>query len=1060
MKTTLNSSDFYVLVFLVLTTTWTCNATPIYVREGLPYVGDGTSWATAYGTLQEALEDPNLFDDVSDEIWVAQGIYLPTATIDPFDDRTATFQMKNDLAIYGGFPPSGEPNLVTRDPELFETILSGDIGMTGDPNNYCYHVFYHPNDLALDGTAILDGFTVAYGNADYGMDPNDYYHGGGMYNYNCAPKILNCHFRDNQSIDDGAGIYSYLNKDGVSLAPLRAIDCTFSDNTCGTNGGGGGIHVDYGKVDVRNCMFINNSAQYGGGLECYNTASYQSTKIINCRFLGNTATVEGGAFAIGFVNEPYMTNCLFSGNHADEKGGAMRLSETNMHLTNCTFWNNSADSAGGAIRSEPDNDQYVPDIANCILWGNTAPSGSQISNLYYAADVTYCDIEGWSGGTGNINADPLFVDPYGLDGEPGTEDDDLRLFDGSQCADAGDNDALLGWITTDLDGNPRYLDDTTMPDTGNGTPPIVDMGAYEYRLTFVVFVKENATGNNDGSTWEDAYTSLQDAMTQAQSDPDVINIWVAEGTYKPTNPIDPNDRYASFRMIDGVGIYGGFDDTGSPNWDDRDPEAYVTILSGDIGTVGQTNDNCYHVFYHPATVVLSNSAVLDGFTITGGNAYGTNPHCYGGGMYNNHDGGFFGCDPTITNCIFTDNMAENGGGGMYNYYNCDLTVTHCTFSNNSVTANGGGGGMYNGSSNPSISNCLFTGNSTFSGIGAGMYNGGLDQDITDCVFTGNQAGGNGGGMYNSDCEMDIVNCIFSGNSADGGGGVYNSWGFISVDRNPDFINCGFYGNSCDNSGGAIYNYYGEPMFVQCIITANVANNASYTYRGGGMFNNNSNSTIANCTIFANSSLGSGSGGGIANHQSFPSVTNSIIYGNTASSGTQINDGPASGTTVDYCDVEGGWAGSGTGNIDAEPMFVDPASDDNIIGTPDDCYKLSIDSPCINIGDSNSLPADIADLDNDMNTSEPLPLDFGNRSRIFDGDGVEEVDMGAYEFRYTDTGDDGDGLINETELEALADNWLDECSEPDWCEYMDINESGIVNLRDFAIIARYWLLQIY
>ena len=95
----------------------------------------------------------------------------------------------------------------------------------------------------------------------------------------------------------------------------------------------------------------------------------------------------------------------------------------------------------------------------------------------------YSCVQGGFGapGVGNIGENPLFADPYGSDGLPGGGDDDLRLLAGSPCIDAADNSAVPKGITTDLAGNPRFVDDLDTPDTGNGTPPIVDMGAYEFQ---------------------------------------------------------------------------------------------------------------------------------------------------------------------------------------------------------------------------------------------------------------------------------------------------------------------------------------------------------------------------------------------------------------------------------------------------------------------------------------------------------------------------------------------------------------------------------------------------
>jgi hypothetical protein len=110
-------------------------------------------------------------------------------------------------------------------------------------------------------------------------------------------------------------------------------------------------------------------------------------------------------------------------------------------------------------------------LTNCILWDG----GDEIWNSGGPTiDITHSDVQGGWSGTGNIDADPLFGDPaHG----------DLRLAPGSPCIDAGDNTAVPQDIVTDLDGNPRFVDDSNTVDTGYGDPPIVDMGAYEFRGT-------------------------------------------------------------------------------------------------------------------------------------------------------------------------------------------------------------------------------------------------------------------------------------------------------------------------------------------------------------------------------------------------------------------------------------------------------------------------------------------------------------------------------------------------------------------------------------------------
>ena len=150
-------------------------------------------------------------------------------------------------------------------------------------------------------------------------------------------------------------------------------------------------------------------------------------------------------------------------------------------LANCTFSGNSVIGYGGGMY----NSSSSPKLTNCIIWGNTASSSPQIYRLGGTVTVTCSDIQGGYAGVGNINVDPLFVrNPSpGPDGQwNGINDDygDLRLQPGSPCIDRGNNVATgLAGITTDLAGKPRFVDIALTPDAGAGTPPIVDMGAYE-----------------------------------------------------------------------------------------------------------------------------------------------------------------------------------------------------------------------------------------------------------------------------------------------------------------------------------------------------------------------------------------------------------------------------------------------------------------------------------------------------------------------------------------------------------------------------------------------------
>jgi uncharacterized repeat protein (TIGR01451 family) len=168
--------------------------------------------------------------------------------------------------------------------------------------------------------------------------------------------------------------------------------------------------------------------------------------------------------------------------------------DSNPTLTSVTFGGNSASLSGGGIANVYSSSLK---LANCILWGNLDQSGTgkmaQIYNDDSIINVTYSLVQSAVvyTGTGNLNVDPLFVrnpDDSG-DGWGNGNDDygDLHLQPTSPAIDAGDNINVT--VSTDLDGKPRFLDVAARPDVGNGTPPIVDMGAYEAAWTELRLLK-------------------------------------------------------------------------------------------------------------------------------------------------------------------------------------------------------------------------------------------------------------------------------------------------------------------------------------------------------------------------------------------------------------------------------------------------------------------------------------------------------------------------------------------------------------------------------------------
>ena len=748
-------------------------------------------------------------------------------------------------------------------------------------------------------------------------------------------------------------------------------NCFFTGNAAFE--GAGMYNYYYSSPAVTGCTFSGNSGTSGGGMYNY---LYSSPTVTGCLFSANTATVNGGGIynrdhshttvnnctfrsntadkGGGMYNleysSPAVTNCLFNSNIAVQYGGGMFNYHCNPTLTNCTFSGNSGTSGGGMY-----NDDYSnPTLINCILWED-APD--EIFNVSPSTPlVRYCDIQGGYIGVGNINNDPYFVDTDNPD--PDLWNFRLMLF--SACIDAGSNTAS-NLALTDLAGNPRVVDGD------NDSLDVVDMGVFELQPGI-----HNTTQNK----W---YVTIQVAIDDANNGDQIAAM---PGTY--------------YEAVNFLGKAVWLYSSGGPN---------DTTIDG-TGA------------YHVVQCISGEGAgtVLEGFTITGGNAYGLFPDRCGGGMYNEGSsptvtnctfsgnsagdgGGMYNYDnssPTVTNCTFSGNSAGDGGG-MYNYDNSSPTVTGCTFTGNTVTSNGGG--MSNIQSSPTVTGCTFSGNTTDYGDGGGMFNSQSSPAVTNCTFTGNTVTWEGGGMYNLSSSPTVTNCTFSGNTAFNGGGMYNSMSMSS----PTVTNCTFSGNTAEyGSGGGMYNFAdSNPTVTNCTFSGNTAESGA----GGGMYNSQSSPTVTNCTF-----TGNGAGGGMHNfYSSNPTLTNCILWGDSPN---EIFDDDNSSTTVTYSDVGGGYAG--TGNIDADPNFVDAASGN---------LRLSYGSPCIDAADSAALlPMPYSALDLDGN------IRFVDVSSITNtGSGpLEFLDMGAYEYPC---------------------NWSEG----------DINCDGVVELKDFAIMAENWLV---
>ena len=264
--------------------------------------------------------------------------------------------------------------------------------------------------------------------------------------------------------------------------------------------------------------------------------------------------------------------------------------------------------------------------------------------------------------------------------------------------------------------------------------------SFETQAT-VIFVDYSSSGTNTGASWTNAFTTLQPALNAASAGD---TIFIASGTYKPTH-IPRYWRYEvpqvgtyAFYLDKDIKIYGGFAGTETA-LSQRNIGSNPVILSGDIGTSGSNSDNCYHIFI---TDGLSSAAVLDGVTITGGNANGSSSISYSGGTYSQNVGGGLylqDSDPILTNLVVFDNNAVHAGGTALGVASNPI-ITNVVYYMN--TASGGGGGMKIwGTSQPKLLNVTFSNNTSGSeGGGILIYHGNTSVTITNCVFWGNKIG--------------------------------------------------------------------------------------------------------------------------------------------------------------------------------------------------------------------------------------------------------------------------------------------------------------------------------
>jgi len=276
----------------------------------------------------------------------------------------------------------------------------------------------------------------------------------------------------------------------------------------------------------------------------------------------------------------------------------------------------------------------------------------------------------------------------------------------------------------------------------------------------IIFVDQHATGpTQDGTSWCSAFLDLQDALQVAVAG---ATIRVADGVYRPDQGAGQTQgsRTSSFVMKSGVILAGGYAGCGATSPDDRAIKFYETILSGDLSMddgfdFANTSENAYQVVTAGA---IDATGVLEGFTVTAGNANGGVARSDGGGMI------VAGGSPTIRSCEFVKNQAGSGAGVMVACCGDGPVFTNCTFGEN--VGGSDGGGLYVKQMHATLVNCLFLNNI------AGDDGGGIivttpsgSLDLSSCTFYHNTALGNGGGVYvTAGATASVTNSILWNNT--------------------------------------------------------------------------------------------------------------------------------------------------------------------------------------------------------------------------------------------------------------------------------------------------------
>ena len=704
-----------------------------YVSSRATDTGDGSSWANAT-TLTKALDKAV----AGDQIWV-QGFETLTGD-NLYVAPKKGFAVKSGVQLYGGF--AGTESRLSQRVTLgkpyqlkYRSVLSGDIqkndtvgsvdlifpanGTRSDNATHVLSVNLDPTQASGNNNTyptVINGFSIGNGQA---AGTGDAGKGGGIYVYGDNSKggvfrIERCFLISNYATQGGAVYVDASVKKSVNGETSLINQSVVFNNAAGDRAAvenqAGGIYLA-GEATVVNTSIFNNG---NGGVRLS-----PKSKVVNVTIARNTGA--GVDMTAGGLGDAHVYNSIIWGN-------------TQLYLQNDPGFRNSA------YHEVVSSDPATPD-ENGNIYVAKENRGDKFGPMFDAPSVktSYDRDFNW-----RELAYPLWS---------------WNVLEGSVMIDKGHNDYYDQNVygSEDMAGNPRISGDR------------ISVGAYEYQYlpaTRIRYVKPTATGTGDGSSWDNASGDLQkmiDELADNNVSQQAGEVWVAAGTYKPQSQLISGMNYsASFRMRDGISVYGGFagDETskqerakGTMPWDFTN----VTVLeaayyesklawTNSKWTVG--SDSRHVVWFAPMSGEsdFTRITTLDGVTVQGGYAQGNTGlddflTDRGAGVYMD------GANAYLSNCIVRENYATGNGGGVY--LKNGRVQTSLIYNNN---ADADGGAVYV-ENRGLVHRSMLTNNSALNGAGVYLYNGAEassdDPDhpeyliLSTCVVSNNTVRGNG-----------------------------------------------------------------------------------------------------------------------------------------------------------------------------------------------------------------------------------------------------------------------------------------------------------------------------